>query len=162
MLQSGRRNGSATDRTPGTDASTDWQPAARLEVRDASVVSSGGESRYSERVIPKEKVIELVDAHSKLEEPTTGAIWIRPEAGEAWSVEVIPSMADDEKAEEPTFFSPGVEFRFPVAIIAGNRPSLEAALRRKPELARAVAAGTVMLDTGDAKALVDVAREVAA
>ena len=115
---------------------------------------------YTERVIPKEKVVELVDAHSKLEEPTTGAIWIRPEAGEAWLVEVIPSMADDEKAEEPTFFSPGVEFRFPVAIIAGNRPSLEAALRRKPELARAVAAGTVMLDAGDAKALVDVAREV--
>jgi hypothetical protein len=111
-------------------------------------------------VIPKEKVVELVDAHSKLAEPTTGAIWIRPEAVEAWLVEVIPSMADDEKAEEPTFFSPGVEFRFPVAIIAGNRPSLEAALRREPELARAVAAGTVMLDAGDAKALVDVAREV--
>jgi hypothetical protein len=111
-------------------------------------------------VIPKEKVVELVDAHAKLEDPTTGAIWIRPEAGEAWLAEVIPSMADDEKAEEPTFFNAGVEFRFPVAIIAGNRRSLEAALRREPDLARAVVDGTVMFDAGDAKALVDVAREV--
>jgi hypothetical protein len=69
-------------------------------------------------------------------------------------------MADDDKADEPTFFSPGVEFRFPLALIAGNRPSLEAALRRRPELARAVADGTVVLERGDAKPLVDLAREL--
>jgi hypothetical protein len=111
-------------------------------------------------VIPKEKVVELIEAHAKLEEPTTGAIWIRPDASEAWLVEVIPSMADDDNADEPTYFSPGVEFRFPLALIAGNRPSLEAALRRKPDLARAVAEGTVVLDEGDARQLVELARQV--
>jgi hypothetical protein len=111
-------------------------------------------------MIPKEKVEELVDAHAKLEDPTTGAIWIRPDATEAWLVEVIPSMADDEKADEPTFFNPGVAFRFPLALIAGNRPSLEAALRRSPDLARAVAEGTVMFDQGDADALVELARHL--
>jgi hypothetical protein len=63
-------------------------------------------------------------------------------------------------AEEPTFFSPGVEFRFPIALIAGNRQSIEAALRRKLELARAVLDGRAMLDLGDGQPLVELAREV--
>jgi hypothetical protein len=95
-----------------------------------------------------------------LEEPTTGAIWINTGAPEVWLIEVIPTMSDDEKVEEPTFFSPGIEFRFPLALIAGNRHSIEAALRRKPELARAVLDGRVMLDLGDAQPLVELAREV--
>ena len=113
-------------------------------------------------MIPREKVLELVDAHARLDEPTTGAIWIRPDATEAWLVEVIPPMADDEEADEPTYFNPGIAFRFPLALIAGNRRSLVAALRRTPELARAVAVGTVVLDHEDTRALMDVAREVAA
>jgi hypothetical protein len=121
----------------------------------------GSKREYAARVIPKEKVEQLVAAHAKLDEPTTDAIWIRPTATEAWIVEVIPSMGDDEKAEEPTWFNPGVAFRFPVVMIAGNRRSLEAALRRAPDLARDVAAGTVLLDGGSATALVDVAREAA-
>jgi len=136
--------------------------SARVAELRAPLVSPGPRVGYARWVIPREKVAELVNAHARLEEPTTGAIWIRPEAGEAWLVEVIPSMTDDEKAEEPTFFNPGTQFRFPVAIIAGNRRSLEAALRRQPDLARAVASGTVLLDAGDASALVDVARAVAA
>ena len=111
-------------------------------------------------MIPREKVDELVNAHATLDEPTTGAIWINTGASEVWLVEVIPTMADDEKAEEPTFFNPGVEFRFPLALIAGNRQSLEAALRRTPDLARAVVDGTVVLDRGDARGLVELAREV--
>jgi hypothetical protein len=111
-------------------------------------------------MIPREKVTELVEAHAKLEEPTTGAIWIKTDAPEVWLVEVIPTMADDEKAEEPTYFNPGVEFRFPLALIAGNRESLEAALRRAPDLARAVVDGTVVLDGGDVRPLVELAREV--
>jgi hypothetical protein len=113
-------------------------------------------------MIPREKVEELASAHARLEEPATGAIWINTGAPEVWLVEVIPTMSDDDKVEEPTFFGPGVEFRFPLALIAGNRRSLEAALRRKPELARAVLDGTVVLDGGDAKPLVDLAREVSA
>src|SRR5690349_6924659 len=110
-------------------------------------------------MIPEEKVQELVHAHAGLAEPTTGAIWIKTDAPEVWLVEVIPTMADDEKAEEPTFFNPGVEFRFPLALIAGNRQSLEAALRRAPDLARAVVGGTVMLDRGDMQPLDELARE---
>jgi hypothetical protein len=112
-------------------------------------------------MIPREKVEQLVEAHAKLDEPTTGAIWINSEAPEVWLIEVIPTMADDEKAEEPTYFSPGLEFRFPLALIAGNRPSLEAALRRAPELARAVSSGTVVHEGGDAGPLVKLAREIA-
>ena len=88
-------------------------------------------------MIPRQKVDELVQAHARLEEPTTDAIWIKTDASEVWLVEVIPTMADDDKAEEPTYFNAGVEFRFPLALIAGNRESLQGALRRSPELARA-------------------------
>ncbi len=116
---------------------------------------------YDDSMIPLEKVTELVSAHSRLEEPTTGAIWINKDATEVWLVEVIPTMTDDEMADEPTFFSPGVGFRFPLALIAGNRRSLEAALRRKPELARAIVDGTVVLDSIDVQPLVELAREVA-
>ncbi len=126
----------------------------------AAEVRAGGERAMLAAMIPHEKVEELVNAHAALEEPTTGAIWIHTGAPEVWLVEVIPTMSDDEKVEEPTFFSPGVEFRFPIALIAGNRQSIEAALRRKPELARAVVDGRVMLDLGDAQALVELAREV--
>jgi hypothetical protein len=110
-------------------------------------------------MIPRDKVEELVREHAGLDEPTTGAIWIKKDAPEVWLVEVIPTMADDERAEEPTYFNPGVGFRFPLALIAGNRRSLEVALRRAPDLARAVVEGTVMLDNGDAQPLVDVARD---
>ncbi len=40
------------------------------------------------------------------------------------------------------------------------RQSLEAALRRTPDLARALVDGTVVLDRGDARGLVELAREV--
>ena len=111
-------------------------------------------------MIPRHKVQELVEAHAKLEEPTTDAIWVKTDAPEVWLVEVIPTMEDDDKAEEPTFFNPGVEFRFPLALIAGNRESLQAALRRSPELARAVVEGAVMLDGGAAKSLIQLARDI--
>ncbi|WP_437877945.1 hypothetical protein [Sorangium sp. So ce513] len=90
----------------------------------------------------------------------TGAVWIHQDAPEAWLVEVIPTMADDERADEPTRLAPGIAFRFPLALIAGNRPSLEAALRRNTELARALAHGEVLHDEGDASALVKLARSL--
>ncbi len=77
-----------------------------------------------------------------------------------WLVEVIPAMTDDDKAEDPAFFNPRVAFRFPMVLVAGNRVSVEAARRRNPELAKELAKGTVMLDNGDATALVQLAREV--
>jgi hypothetical protein len=113
-------------------------------------------------MIPREKVRELVQAHARGDDPTTDAIWIKSDATEVWLVEGIPSMFDDERAEEPTYFNPGVAFRFPMALVAGNRASLEGALHRDPALAKLVAAGEVMLDNGDASHLVALARELAA
>ncbi len=104
---------------------------------------------------------ELAQAHAALDEPTTGAIWIHRARPEAWLVEVIPAMAPDERADEPVFFNPGVEFRFPIALIAGNRRSLEEALRRNPALAKAVADGEVIVDRGDAGPLFELARQLA-
>jgi hypothetical protein len=114
-------------------------------------------------VIPEQNVLELVQAHSRLDEPTTAAIWINPAQSEPLLVklvEVIPSMADDEKAEQPTYFNPGVAFRFPIAIIAGNLRSLEAALRRNKDFAREVAAGKVLLPGNEGEALVQLARQI--
>lgn len=45
---------------------------------------------------------------------TTGAVWINAGAAEVWLVEVIPTMAADDSADEPTFFRPGVGFQFPL------------------------------------------------
>lgn len=70
-------------------------------------------------------------------------------------------MNADDRAEEPVFFDAGVNFRFPLALIAGNRQSLENALRRDAELARAVADGDVVIDRGDAAPLVSLARQLA-
>jgi hypothetical protein len=113
-------------------------------------------------MIPRQSVTELAQAHAALDEPTTGAIWIHRERPEAWLVEIIPAMAPDDSVDEPVFFNPGVGFRFPLALIAGNRTSLENALRRNPDLARAVAAGEVVVDQGDAAPLVELARQLAA
>jgi hypothetical protein len=114
-------------------------------------------------MIPREHVQKLAQAHSELpSEPTTGAIWIHRDRAEAWLVEVIPAMNADGHADDPVFFDAGVSFRFPLALIAGNRQSLEDALRRNVELARAVAAGEVIIDHGDAAPLVSLARQLAA
>lgn len=116
---------------------------------------------YASAMIPPEKVQELVEAHAKLDEPMTAAIWIRKNESEVWLVEVIPSMAEDENAGEPTYFNPGVSFRFPLVLIAGNRQSLEAAIRRDPKLARNIVDGSKMYDVGgEAEALMVIAREV--
>ena len=114
-------------------------------------------------MIPREDVEELANVHASLqEEPTTAAIWIHRDRPEAWLVEVIPAMNASAEADDPIFFNPGLKFRFPLALIAGNRRSLEDAVRRNPELARAIADGDVIVDRGDAVPLVNLARQVAA
>ncbi|MBX3181658.1 MAG: hypothetical protein KIT72_12675 [Polyangiaceae bacterium] len=116
-------------------------------------------------MIPLEKVEELVAAHRSLpEDPTTAAVWFRrSEPALVWLFEVIPSLPEQEEPEEPIYFNPGVAFRFPIALIAGTRRSLELTLQRDPALAREVADGQILLDeSGDATALVDLARHVAA
>lgn len=115
-------------------------------------------------MIPRTKVAELVAAHEALsEDPAAAAVWIRKEESTVWLLEVIPSLPEEDQPEEPIFFSPGVEFRFPLALIAGTRRTLESTLRKDRELARFVASGEVMLDrSGDAQALIALASELAA
>ena len=115
-------------------------------------------------MIPRSKVEELVAAHeSLLEDPAAAAVWIRKDDPTVWLLEVIPTLPEEDRPEEPIFFNPGVEFRFPLALIAGTRRTLESTLRANPELARLVASGEVMLDrSGDASALIALASELAA
>jgi hypothetical protein len=113
-------------------------------------------------MIPRANVEELARAHAALDEPTTGAIWIHRDRPEAWLVEVIPTMAADDHADEPVYLNAGAGFRFPLAIIAGNRDSLEAALRRNADLARAVADGDVVVGAAVAQPLLELARQLAA
>ncbi len=112
-------------------------------------------------MIPRHHMEALVEAHKQLEDPMTCALWIRTASPEAWLVECIPSMADDERAEQPTFFSPGVGFRFPLALVVGNWNSLEAAVRCDPQLAHDISEGIVLFSDGSAaERLLQVAREV--
>jgi hypothetical protein len=112
-------------------------------------------------MVPQNQIEALVEAHGRLEDPMSCAIWIRPAAAEAWLVECIPTMADDERAGEPTYFGPGAGFRFPLALIVGNLASLEAAIRADPQLAHDLSEGTVVFSDGaTAERLQQVAREV--
>jgi hypothetical protein len=112
-------------------------------------------------MVPQGQVEALVEAHKRLEDPMNCAIWIRQAAAEVWLVECIPTMADDERAGEPTFFGPGIGFRFPLALIAGNITSLEAAIRADPQLAHDLSEGLVVFSDGvTAERLQRVAREV--
>ena len=111
-------------------------------------------------MIPENKVKELIEEHVKLEDHMTGAIWIRQNANEpeAWIVEVIPGMVDDECANEAVHFNPGLGFRFPLALIAGNKNSIEKAIARDKEFAKEIANGKILHDEGDASHLVEIAR----
>jgi hypothetical protein len=113
-------------------------------------------------MIPAANVRELAQTHARIEDPATAAIWIWREASQVWLVEVVPSMADDDRAEDPTYFNPGAGFRFPLALVVGNQRSLEDALHRDAKLARAVADGEIVLDGPDARHLVDLAKRLAA
>ena len=92
----------------------------------------------------REEMEELVRAHAALDEPMETAIWIRQNDREAWLVEVIPSLPEDEHPERPVAFNPGLVFRHPLNLLAGNRASIEAAVRVDHDLAQAVAQGVVL------------------
>jgi hypothetical protein len=112
-------------------------------------------------MVPQNQIEALVEAHQHLEDPMVCAIWIRPTAAEAWLVECIPTMADDERAGDPTYFGPGVGFRFPLALIAGNLTSLESAVRADPQFANDLSEGTILYSEGaTAERLQQVARDV--
>lgn len=89
-------------------------------------------------------VEELVNAHAELDDPMETAIWIRQEALEVCLVEILPSMSEDEHPERPTLFNPGISFRFPLRLWAGNRQSIEQAIERDVQLAQDIARGDVL------------------
>lgn len=119
-----------------------------------------GSAKVKFMAVPAPLVRALVEAHARLEEPMTGAIWIRTGEPQAWLVEVLPDLGDDDQAAQPTFFNPGETFRFPLALIAANRSSLERAIRADRDLAREIAQGQVLHAGSDADELVELARAV--
>ncbi len=50
-------------------------------------------------------MMELVTAHSQIEDPMKAAIWIRQQDREAWLLEVLPDMPHDEHPERPVAFN---------------------------------------------------------
>lgn len=112
--------------------------------------------------IPKQRITDLVQAHAELDEPTTAAIWIkRDDPAEAWLVEVIPAMANDDKADEDIHFNPGISFQHPLALIAGNLESLKKAVAQNKQLAQDIVDGQIVLPGGkkEAETLVATASE---
>ena len=114
-------------------------------------------------MIPKKNVEKLIKAHLKLEDRMTGAIWIRQNDNQAWIVEVIPAMANDEKVASPIHFNPGISFRYPLVLIAGNKNSIKSAIRKNRKLANDVAHGEIMHNDeidADAKEIFDMAKKL--
>lgn len=107
----------------------------------------------------RDEMLELVEAHAKLDDPMETAIWIRQEDPSiAWLVEVIPSMGSDDHPERPIVFTAARDFRYPLHLIGVNRADIEKALRKDLTLARAVAAGDVLYGDDAGAALVALAR----
>ncbi len=112
--------------------------------------------------MPNKKTMQdLVEAHKELEEPISGAIWIRKSDFGAWLVEVLPEMPDDSRVLDPVVFSPTTDFRYSLHLIAGNLRSLQDALHSNPEMAREVASGEVLFADNDCEDLMRMVREVA-
>lgn len=103
-------------------------------------------------------MLELVRAHSALDEPMETAIWIRRDDREAWLVELIPSLAVDDHPERPVAFNPGRSFRHPLNLIASSLDGLRRAIQTDHALARDVAAGEILYGADRGRELQEIAR----
>lgn len=103
-------------------------------------------------------MLELVRAHTALDEPMETAIWIRPEDREAWLVELIPSLEVDDHPERPVAFNPGRLFRHPLNLIASNLDGLRRAIETDHVLAGDIAAGVILYGDARGRELQDIAR----
>ena len=103
-------------------------------------------------------MLELVRAHTALEEPMETAIWIRREARDAWLVELIPALAVDDHPERPVAFNPGRAFRHPLNLIASNMDGLRRAIHTDQALARDIAAGDILYGDERGRELQEIAR----
>lgn len=104
-------------------------------------------------------MLELVQGHAALDDPMDTAIWIRREDREAWLVELLPSLVDDEHPERAVAFNPGLEFRHPLNLIASDLEGLKRAMRADPALARAIAEGEILHGRDCGMELQRIARE---
>ena len=103
-------------------------------------------------------MLELVKAHSELEEPMDTAIWIRRDDREAWLVELIPSLGPDEHPERAVVFTPGRSFRHALHLIASNLEGLGRAIQKDAALARDIAAGEILFGDERGRELQAIAR----
>jgi hypothetical protein len=109
-------------------------------------------------MVTRDEMVELVQAHTALEEPMETAIWIRPQDREAWLVELIPSMLVDAHPERPVAFNPGRSFRHPLNLIASNRDGLRRAMEADHALARDIAAGDILYGDQPGRELQEIAQ----
>jgi hypothetical protein len=103
-------------------------------------------------------MLNLVRAHTALDEPMETAIWIRREDREAWLVELIPSLAADAHPEIPVAFNPGRSFRHPLNLIASNLDGLRRAMQEHHTLARDIAVGEILYGEERGRELQEIAR----
>jgi len=89
-------------------------------------------------------VKDLVAAHVAIkDERMETAIWINQKDGAIWLVELLPTFADDPDANEPTTFSAS-KHGFDLRLVAANEDSLKQAIKKDPDLAKAIVAGAVL------------------
>ena len=91
-------------------------------------------------------VLALVQAHAKLDDSMTAAIWIYQDSREVWLIEIVPSMFDDERANIPIQFNPTTDFRWPLKLFAVNLSNIQDVILKDPELAAAIADGDILYE----------------
>lgn len=110
-----------------------------------------------------EEMTQLVEAHSKLEDPMQTAIWIRQGELEAWLVELVPAFpsdGDEDVPLRPFSFAPGVSFRYPLNLIIGGEDEIRAAIIKDRELAKYISNGEILCGPEKGRELKALADEV--
>ena len=105
----------------------------------------------------RQEMQRLVNSHAALPDAMEAAIWIRQADRDAWLLEILPEMPSDDRVAEPVHFDPGLDFRYPLHLIAGNRGDIEAAIRANEELAAWIADGVILHGGEAAQELVELA-----
>jgi hypothetical protein len=108
----------------------------------------------------REEMLELVQAHARLEDRMDAAIWIRTDAPDAWLVELLPDLPADRHPGRPVQFNAGRTFRHELNLIAANADDLRAAIRADAQLAGWLADGEVLYGGDAAREFVTLAGQV--
>jgi hypothetical protein len=92
---------------------------------------------------------ELIQTHLGLDEAISAAVWIRQSDPTAWLVEVLSELPHDPNVSQPFVFSPGIDFRFALHLIAGNFEDVMKAVKTDEKLAKDIAQGTILYEEND-------------